>query len=99
MEVGKLSVKKLVAGISGSGRMKAAGEVEVLDGKINGSGSLNLKELMVNRAEVRVSGSGDIAVNVDEVLDGRISGSGNIFQHGKAKPLVKVSGSGRVTRK
>lgn len=83
--------------ITGSGTIRATGEVVRLNAKISGSGDVKVKELQAAIAELRVSGSGDIKAKVTQSLLARVSGSGDIKIWGDpSKRDTSVSGSGDI---
>jgi len=82
--------------ISGSGNIKVTGNSGDSDIDISGSGSFNGNDFVINKAAVRISGSGKANVNVSEYLNANISGSGNINYRGSPKIDSKISGSGRL---
>jgi len=84
--------------ISGSGDMQLEGYAENLDCLITGSGKIRGADLNLNRAEIRITGSGDAWLNVEEYLDVVISGSGNVFYYGDPELSSRISGSGEVKR-
>ncbi|SDK65738.1 Putative auto-transporter adhesin, head GIN domain [Catalinimonas alkaloidigena] len=83
--------------ISGSGDIYLTGEVVDQEIRISGSGKVHAFDLFSERANVRISGSGDADVNVSEYLEVNISGSGNVRYRGTPQLDVKTSGSGKVT--
>ena len=93
---GTIETENFSAKISGSGNITATGNGGDSDIDISGSGSFNGNEFGINRASVRISGSGKANVNVSEYLNANISGSGNINYRGNPKVDSKISGSGRV---
>ncbi len=85
------------ASISGSGDMYLKGTVEKCYVSISGSGNFFGKELTVNNAEASISGSGNIQIDVKEMLKARVSGSGGIRFKSKPNTIdFKSSGSGTV---
>ena len=84
--------------ISGSGEIRASGKADNARINVNGSGDFEGKGLRTNVASAKVSGSGDISINVDEALDAAMSGSGNIRYSGGASVKSTKSGSGNITR-
>jgi hypothetical protein len=89
-------VRNINSDISGSGGLFMKGTADQVDFSISGSGSVNAYELMVVKANVRISGSGGIEINVQDKLDAHISGSGNVRYMGDPKVNSSVSGSGSV---
>ena len=83
--------------ITGSGTIRASGEVIRLNVDISGSGDVNAKELLASNAELRVSGAGDIKAQATQSLSARVSGSGDIKVWGNPfKRDTRVSGSGDI---
>lgn len=82
--------------ISGSGEMELEGEAEQLEFQISGSGDLKAFNMPVEKADIKISGSGDASVHVLEVLDVDISGSGNVYYKGFPVVNSHISGSGDI---
>jgi hypothetical protein len=84
--------------IDGSGDVVAKGQVKEVKGDINGSGDLELMDLIAQNAKIEISGSGDVKVNAVESLKLEIDGSGDIGY--KNNPNVKITksinGSGEI---
>jgi hypothetical protein len=86
--------------VSGSGNINLKGESEQADIVISGSGKVRGDDFRIARADIRVSGSGDIDVFVTEELRSRISGSGTIRYSGNPQRVdSSVSGSGRIVKR
>jgi len=96
--IDSINVPAFTAVISGSGNILVAGNSGESDIDISGSGSFNGNELGVNKAVVRISGSGKASINVSEYLNANISGSGDISYRGNPKIDSKISGSGRLNK-
>ncbi len=97
IQMGRLDQDRLRMAISGSGRMSAGGRIDQLDLAISGSGNASLGDAAVRRANIHISGSGDVDVTPRDEANVHVSGSGNIRM--KAMPArlnQKVSGSGGV---
>ncbi|HEY1008623.1 MAG: GIN domain-containing protein [Daejeonella sp.] len=73
----------------------AADEVNV---DISGSGDAHLENIQAKRGDVRISGSGDVRMTVQNSLKARISGSGKVYYTGNATVDSEVSGSGSVIK-
>jgi hypothetical protein len=84
--------------ISGSGSMNLSGDAEDFESEISGSGNVRAFDLVTQRADARISGSGNCELTVTQSLNARISGSGDIRYKGDPTVNVSVSGSGKVTR-
>ena len=85
--------------VSGSGKLGIKGYASSLDALVSGSGSLNAFNCPVEKAKVKVSGSGVAELNVSDNLDAMVAGSGSVKHKGNTKNTVKrVYGSGTVDR-
>jgi hypothetical protein len=84
--------------ISGSGMIRLQGTADEIDGSVSGSADLDLARVAARRATVRVSGSGDVVVQVTESLDAEVSGSGDVRYLGTPRVEARTSGSGSVHR-
>ena len=82
--------------ISGSGNMLLEGFAQKMNFKINGSGDLKAFDYEVDRANIRISGSGDAEVRVKDDLDVKITGSGDVYYKGNPSVTVQITGSGKV---
>ena len=71
-------VKKLDVRISGSSDMTLTGSADEQDYAISGSGDINASKLKGKSAEVSISGSGDVDLNVDGPVRTAVSGSGDV---------------------
>ena len=71
-------VKKLEVRISGSSDMTLTGSADEQDYAISGSGDINASKLKGKSAEVSISGSGDVDLNVDGPVRTAVSGSGDV---------------------
>ena len=88
---------KLCFEINGSGDVLAEGMVKSLEVSVQGSGDLNAKELIADKATVSVKGSGNAKVAVRKEVIGWVGGSGSLGVHGQPTTRdVKVSGSGSI---
>lgn len=87
------------AEVSGSGKLGMKGYATSLDAVISGSGSLNAFNCPVEKAKVKVSGSGIAELNVTDNLEALVAGSGSVKHKGNTKNTVKkIFGSGSVDR-
>ena len=88
----------LRAAVSGSGDIVLRGATKTFEAAVAGSGDISAYSLKSEKAEVKVSGSGDIELTVSKELIARVSGSGDIDYRGNPKIQdIKVSGSGDVS--
>jgi hypothetical protein len=82
--------------ISGSGKVDMLGYADICNYNISGSGEVHAFDFPVYEADVRVSGSGNLYLNVEEKLSANISGSGNIHYIGSPQIISNISGSGKL---
>ena len=88
----------LKAAVSGSGDIVLKGSTKTFDAAVAGSGDISAFHLKSDKANVKVSGSGDIELTVKNELKARVAGSGDIDYKGSPKIQdIKVSGSGDVS--
>lgn len=85
--------------ISGSGKIivsDAFPDLDNLDVQLNGSGKLKAFPMVSQKADIEISGSGDLFITASEYLDVKISGSGDL--HYKGNPIIKtnITGSGVI---
>ena len=96
---GKLDVKTLETSLSGSGDIKLSGRADDSSVSIVGSGDFSGKDLVTNSTSIRVAGSGDAKVNVNQKLDASVVGSGDIYYTGGVKQVsTSKAGSGDIHR-
>lgn len=93
-----LKVEEVSAAVSGSGDIELSGRSKSFEAAVAGSGDIKAYELNVEKAELKISGSGTIQSSVEKELRARISGSGNIKYKGMPRiEDIKISGSGNVS--
>ncbi len=84
---------------SGAGNITITGKVENLIATINGSGDLNLKNLIVEKATIKINASGTANINVQRELNAVINGSGDINYSGSPSRVIpKIFGAGSITK-
>ena len=87
------------ANLNGSGDVVLTGNSDSFTSKISGSGDVDAVNLIAKKANVAVSGSGDMKVNCSDSLYARVSGSGDIEYKGNPQSKdTKVSGSGEISK-
>jgi hypothetical protein len=84
--------------ISGAGDLDLSGTTEYFDILISGSGSIDAYDLETREAEITISGSGNVFLDVEDYLKVSISGSGSVFYHGTPEIDSHITGSGTVRR-
>ena len=96
----KLAVKaqEIISKISGSGNINIEGRANEYSCSITGSGDIRAYELSTKNANVKITGSGTVKIDVSDNLKVRITGSGDVYYKGTPKSQdVKVTGSGNVS--
>jgi hypothetical protein len=88
----------LLLNISGSGDFNFAGSAKKTNIRISGSGDIRAFDMPCDSVRVIISGSGNVQVNVKDILDATISGSGDIVYKGNPSVNSQVTGSGRVRK-
>jgi len=93
-----VDVDALAIALSGSGVVSANGRAQQIDVKLNGSGDVQLQDLVAHEVHAKMSGTGCIAVNATESLDASVPGTGSIVYTGNPPSVRKsVSGIGSVS--
>lgn len=82
--------------ISGSGKLILSGAATNAGFTVSGSGKIEAAQLNVHDCTAKISGSGNMWVNVEQYLKANISGSGNVFYAGTPNIEKHISGSGNV---
>lgn len=94
-----VEVENLISRINGTGKFTFSGFSNRQLIFINGIGVYDARNLESNEVGIRISGSGDIFVNVEEELNVSISGIGTIEY--KGDPYISknnISGNGNITK-
>lgn len=92
------NVTNFEGAISGSGGMTINGKAKESAIKVSGSGAFSGKNFSVETLSARVSGSGNVHIDVQKTINASISGSGNISYSGDPIIQKSVSGSGSVRK-
>jgi len=95
----KISCDKVKANVSGSGTIFIEGDAINTNFVISGSGKIKTYNLLQDQCEAVISGSGDMYINVSQLIDARISGSGRIYFISHPVIRTSISGSGDVVDK
>ena len=96
--LGSLTTDSLSVDISGRGEFQATGTAGEQKIGISGSGEYHASELHGREANVRISGHGNVELDVSETLTVSISGAGNVRYSGSPTISQTISGAGSVTR-
>jgi Putative auto-transporter adhesin, head GIN domain len=93
-----VDVDEFTIALSGSGAVSASGRALHVDVKLNGSGDVQLQDLLARDVRATMSGTGRIAVHATESLDASVPGTGSIVYTGNPPQVRKsVDGIGSVT--
>jgi len=85
--------------VSGSGNVALKGYATINDIFVSGSGSVSAFGCELEKAKVKVSGSGNCELSATNNLDALVLGSGNVKHKGNTKEVTKkIYGSGSVER-
>lgn len=82
--------------ISGSGRIEINGSAYEHRIDVSGSGDIRAYGLETTNTYVRISGSGNSQIWVNDYLDVNISGSGSVYYTGNPQINANISGSGGI---
>ncbi|MDP3970100.1 MAG: head GIN domain-containing protein [bacterium] len=93
-----IQAKQLDSNVSGSGEFDLTGEVVNQSITISGSGKYRAFDLASQVAEVEISGSGEIELDVDDALDVSISGTGDVKYTGNPSITQSITGSGDISQ-
>lgn len=89
----KARLSSLTARMSGSGNLSLQGSSDSLDLGLSGSGHFDGKDFPVDKATVKLSGSGEGALRVASSLSARLSGSGRLAYWGNPRIDASANGS------
>jgi hypothetical protein len=95
-----VNTKQMRAHIDGSGRIRAEGTADDTRISINGSGDFDGRDCAMQKADISISGSGDISVDVASELTGSVNGSGDVIYTGDPETVsISDNGSGDVIKR
>lgn len=89
-----MTEKTLTMDITGSGDIKVNGEAKAANVKVTGSGDCDAYGMLVASSDTKVTGSGNVKLNVTNDLNVTISGSGDVYYKGNPTVNVSITGSG-----
>lgn len=94
------SINAFNLAISGSGDTSINQELMInkMNVTISGSGKAFFQKAIAKEADIDISGSGDVHLQVSDFLKARISGSGDIYYKGNPQLDSKISGSGKLNK-
>lgn len=96
--IGELQADELEVSVSGSGRYKLGGNVRRQALSVSGAGQVDALGLASQEAVVRISGTAEVNINVQQSLNLHISGAGKVRYQGSPQITQSISGIGQVER-
>src|SRR5258708_40913 len=97
IELGRLDQDRLNVALAGTGEISAAGRIDNLKVSIAGSGNVRMGDAKVQRADIHIAGSGDVAVTPRDEANVHVAGSGRVrMTAAPAKLNQFITGSGGV---
>lgn len=96
IHVPQLSAERLKVTSSGRSELSLGGSAREQTVVVSGSAEYQAAELASARATVRISGHGNIHLNVSDELDVTISGFGSVTYRGQPQVRQTISGGGQV---
>ena len=97
---GVLEAKNIALEVSGASSINLDGEGGDIDINASGASRLELSELMVNDADVMLSGASDCTLNMDGRLDVDLSGASKLEYIGEPTlGEMDISGASKIDRK
>lgn len=97
IQLGRLNQDRLSLSLSGTGEIGAGGRVDRLDASIAGAGDIQMADAVVQRANIHIAGSGDVAVNPRDEANVSVAGSGKVRMTAMPARLNQsITGSGGV---
>jgi hypothetical protein len=83
----------------GSGTIKCSGKTDLVQVKLAGSGVVNLEEVISSKADVKITGNGNVSLHVTNDLNVTIPGTGIVYYSGLPKIQKNITGTGQVIDK
>ncbi len=93
------SSEKMSIALGGSGDIRLTGKAKYQEVAIGGSGDVDLSNLIGEKGDVSIGGSGNVKINVSERLEVAIAGSGDVEYQGNPSVKETVVGSGEVKKR
>jgi hypothetical protein len=97
IHINNIRANDFAAEINGSGNVVLQGNVKKLATKIHGSGKIDAKNLIAEKAKVSIFGSGHIIANATQKIGINIQGSGTVEYYGTPREIEQsFGGSGKI---
>jgi Putative auto-transporter adhesin, head GIN domain len=88
------------ATVSGSGNIYfSSGTTQYFYSKINGSGGIYMLNMIADKADATIAGSGNTEITANNQLKVKITGSGKVYYRGNPVITTNITGSGAVVHK
>jgi hypothetical protein len=85
--------------LAGNGNITCSGETDQVLVKLSGSGLVNLDKMVTRKAQVKITGNGNVSLNVTDQLDVAIQGLGIVYYSGMPQVQQNITGMGQVIEK
>lgn len=95
----QVNTDKIKANVSGSGTILLEGNARESEFVVSGSGKIKSYDMIQKNCDALISGSGNMYVNVSEIINARILGSGMVYYTNHPIIHTSISGSGGVIDK
>ena len=93
------SGENLSVSINGAGSVDGSGDVAALEIEIDGTGSVDFKDLKTKTSRIQVSGAGNATIHATESVDAEVNGVGSVTVHGNPADIKKqINGIGSVKK-
>ena len=94
IRIDQLVTDDLIIVLSGTGTVELAGEAVQANIEMPGLGDVNMPDLRIHTANVKLAGMGGATLWVTDQLTGEISGAGSVSYYGSPQTDVRTSGLG-----
>ncbi len=93
-----VNVDELIIEISGGGELELTGKADEVHIKISGAGEIEASELNAKRADIDITGAGDIEIAVSDRLKVHVAGAGDVKYVGDPEIEQSITGAGSVSK-
>lgn len=94
LRIDQLTTNDLTIILSGAGTVEIAGEAAQANIEMPGLGDVNMPDLRIHAANVKLAGMGGATLWITDQLTGEISGAGSVSYYGGPQTDVRTSGLG-----
>ncbi len=89
-------IKSITTTVNGNGDFKLSGTTQSHEITINGSGNIDSFDLASEECDIKILGSGNCEVLVNEILEVQIAGSGDLCFKGNPTINSRITGTGNL---